>query len=121
MITKGGGVLNSKKEFFDLVSRLVEEHKREKGLLNKEIACLLNVSESHIRKIHSYSSDRNYTLIHLVILAHHWKLDVEEFIPTSRTLKKLGNYQSYTEEELDQFCKKLYSDISSEILKEGEE
>lgn len=121
MITKGADVLNNKKGFFDLVSRLVDEHKREKGLSYHDIAELLNVSESQIKKIHSYSSDRKYKLIQLVILAHHWELNVEEFIPTSKTLKKLGAYQTYTEEELDQFCKELYSNISSEVLKEGEE
>lgn len=112
--------MNSEKEFFDLISQLVEEHKREKGLHNVDIAELLGVSHSFIKKIHSSSSGRKYSLKQLAILAHHWKLNIEDFIPSPKTLKKLPAYNLYTEEKLKAFCEDLYSRLAFEVIKEGE-
>lgn len=113
--------MNGERKFFDLTAELVEEHKREKGLYHKDIADLLGVSESLIKQIHSYSNTKKYSIKQLAILAHHWKLNIEDFIPTKETLRKLATYQNYTERDLEQFCKKLYSDLASEVMKKGEE
>ena len=101
--------------YFDiLVAELVDLHLRSKGLKLTDLALLLGVREDHIRKIHSTSSDKRYTLDQLYIISEHWKCSIDYFIPNLQNIKKLKRFYNANESELINTLDKIKIELIGE-------
>lgn len=97
--------------FHQIVVELVDRERRIRSEKRELLAFKLNCSESYLRKIHSYSTDKHYSLEHLYILSLHWNIEISKLVPTVENLKLLPAYQDYSESKLKEIIQKVQKSI----------
>ena len=97
--------------FYELVDMLVDFERKNHGHSLKEVSAILNIDEGHVRKMNAPSVKRHYTFQHLYILSLVWKIDINAFLPSQRTLKQLTAFKELSEKELTEFINKLISNM----------
>jgi len=104
----------SKKLFHQITTELVERERRIRSEKREYLASQLNLTESYLRKIHSPSTNKHYSLEHLYLLSLHWNINISHLIPSLSTLKLLPAYQNNSEKELEKIMNKIKKSILEE-------
>lgn len=103
-----------KKLLHQITAELVERERRIRSEKREYLASQLNLTESYIRKIHSPSTNKHYSLEHLYLLSLHWDINISYLIPSLTTLKLLPAYQNLSKNELDNIMKQVKNSILEE-------
>lgn len=103
---------------YQLISDLVDYEALKRSEKRKDIAHLLNVEESYIRKIHSMATNKHYNIPQLYLLANYWKISVNDLLPNINNIKKLVAYTNKSNDEiqivLDEMIEKIKEDMNNE-------
>lgn len=97
--------------FYELVDMLVDFERKNHGYSLKEMSAILNIDEGHVRKMNAPSVKRHYTFEHLYILSLVWKIDINVFLPSQRTLRQLTAFKELSEKELTEVINNLISNM----------
>lgn len=81
--------------------------RKEKRISIKDIAELLNVEESFVRKIETYRN--KYNIHHLFLLASYFEVSVNDFFPNKNNFEEIIFSKYYHSFE------QMYNDIKKEI------
>ncbi|RIO63546.1 hypothetical protein BUZ34_05230 [Staphylococcus haemolyticus] len=103
-----------KKLFHEIITELVDRERRIRSEKREYLASQLNLTESYLRKIHSPSTDKHYSLEHLYLLSLHWNISITCLIPSLTTLKLLPAYQNLSKKEQENIMNKIKKSISEE-------
>jgi hypothetical protein len=98
-------------EFDFIVIELVDYYLRIRSEKLKDLALLLNVREDYIRKIHSHSNRKRYSLKQIYLIANAWKKDVSQFLPSTESLNRVTKYKNYSFEEKEKVLVRLKNQI----------
>ncbi|PTG97878.1 hypothetical protein [Staphylococcus chromogenes] len=103
-----------KKLFHQIIAELVERERRIRSEKREYLASQLNLTESYLRKIHSSSTNKRYSLEQLYLLSLHWNINISCLIPSLTTLKLLPAYQNLSKKELENTMEKIKNSILEE-------
>lgn len=103
-----------KKLFHQIITELVERERRIRSEKREYLASQLNLTESYLRKIHSPSTNKRYSLEHLYLLSLHWNINISYLTPSLTTLKLLPAYQNLSKKELENIMEKIKNSILEE-------
>ncbi|MBU6089456.1 hypothetical protein [Mammaliicoccus sciuri] len=102
---------NNSYEFDFIVIELVDYYLRIRSERLKDLAMLLNVREDYVRKIHSHSNKKRYTLKQIYVIANAWGKDVSQFLPSIENLNNITKYKNYSLEEKIEILKEVENKI----------
>lgn len=88
-------------DFRRIIDELVDFERKNLGYSLKDMAITLNLEDVYVRQLNAPSVDKHYTLDHLFILSRAWKIDINSFLPSAKTLRQLTAYKDYSDEQAD--------------------
>lgn len=107
-----------KKDFYLYISDSVYLLKESQSISYERIASYLNVSESFIKKVHSYVCPEHYNIKHLWDLSILFNVSVEDMLPPKKFNN--DNYKCFKERRPES-TKDSFKNYLNEILPDEEE
>lgn len=98
-------------KFYQIISDLVDIKAQERKLTRLELAIILGISESYVKQIHSAASNKHYNIFHVYLLAKEWKIKVDELSPSRENLKKLKQYSTLDDNNLNMILTEIEYEI----------
>ena len=89
-------------DFYQLIAELVDIEIRSHVETRENIASVLGLTESFVKKVHSPTAEKHYNVIHLFLLANHWNIEISDLIPSAKNLSRLVKYEGVSIVELQE-------------------
>lgn len=94
-------------EFYEIIADLVDFYQRDRQWKRSDVAELLGVSDSYIRKIHSRGSDKKYNVKQLFLLSRKFGVSISDLFPSEENLLLIERYSHLNLEERKKILKQM--------------
>ena len=108
----------TRKNFYQIIAELVDIQIRSHNETREDVAAVLGVSESFVKKLHSPTAEKHYNVIHLFLLANHWNISINALLPSTDTLCKLDIYRDCSADDLREKVNEMIAVLRKDDLNE---
>ncbi|MDE8259746.1 hypothetical protein PT153_03390 [Erysipelothrix rhusiopathiae] len=98
-------------DFYKVITDLVSKEMRDHGLRYKDIAQILNVSESFINQVHQANSTKHYNAEHLFVIAISLNISIQKLFPTKESIKILPYWKDVSDSVQENSFNKMIDDL----------